>query len=234
MLAYDPLSFGTPLPLLQIPPQAIKDVSKKAQDTNCTLAHYTQDCKTLADVKALLDTLDAACFVETSVDVGYICKKCQMVYPVREACLTHQTMACYPGGGHGGKTMLKLEQLQYECRVCTEKFSTVAEVQSHCQKASHKGKVGKLGVSVVLPTSSSTFSTSTTAVTPRQTSSPRAATPASSRAASTPGSRSTGSPAVSVDNSAPPAAAPIPPVTASSEEPQESSCAPPVAGESWE
>lgn len=171
MLAYDPLSFGTPLPLLQIPPQAIKSVSDKVQDSGCTLAHYTQDCKTLSDLKGSISSLDMACFVDSPVDVGYICKKCQMVYPVRDACLTHQRMACYSGGGHGGKTMLKLEQVQYECRVCSDKFSTLAEVKAHCHQDSHKVKVNKLGASVVPSSSPSSAASSSSH------SSPKPATP---------------------------------------------------------
>nr|KAG5686642.1 hypothetical protein BaRGS_034507 [Batillaria attramentaria] len=126
LMAYDPLSFGTPLPLLQIPSQAIKSVSDKLQDANCTLAQYTQDCKTLADLKGMVNALDATCITESPVDVGYICKKCQMVYPVREACLTHQRMVCYVGGGEGGKTMLKLEQVQFECRSSPHSSSRVS------------------------------------------------------------------------------------------------------------
>ena len=201
VLAYDPLSFGTPLPLLQIPAQAIKSVTEKVQDGSCTLAHYTQDCKSLADLKGQVSSLDLACLADSPVDVGYICKKCQMVYPVRDACVTHQRMACYPGGGHGGKTMLKLEQLQYECRVCADKFSTLAEVKAHCQQDSHRAKVHKLGASV-LPSSvsspaSSSASSSSSSIAPSR-SSPKPATPSSTQTPTTP-HYSSGSPAHSGD-----------------------------------
>ena len=157
MLAYDAMSFGTPLHLLNLPDQAIKTVTQKVEDATCTLTHYTQDCKTLADLKGTISSIDAACFGESSLDVGYICKKCHIVYPARDACVTHQRMACYASGGHGGKTMLKLEQLQHECRVCNEKMSTVLEVKAHCQEEAHKAKVGQLGCSI-LPSSSSSSS----------------------------------------------------------------------------
>ena len=226
VLAYDPLSFGTPLPLLQIPAQAIKAVTEKVQDASCTLAHYTQDCKSLADLKGLVSSLDLACLADSPVDVGYICKKCQMVYPVRDACLTHQRMACYTGGGHGGKTMLKLEQLQYECRVCVDKFSTLAEVRAHCQQDSHRAKVHKLGASVLpssssSPASSSSSSSSSSASAPASASasapprsSPKPATPSSTHAPSTP-HYSSGSPAHSGDRTAYVAASSIPPFSAS-------------------
>jgi hypothetical protein len=210
MLAYDPLSFGTPLPLLQIPAQAIRHVSDKVKDANCTLAHYTQDCKTLADVKSMVSSLDAACFGESFVDVGYICKKCQMVYPVRDACLTHQSMACYANGGSGGKTMLKLEQLQYECRVCRDKFSTAQEAKQHCHTEAHKTKVAKFGASVLPSSASSSFSSSSSspgaAVSRSPSAKPVYSSPspalaahsvssASSSAASSPYRASSGSPA---------------------------------------
>ncbi|XP_041375246.1 zinc finger homeobox protein 3-like [Gigantopelta aegis] len=146
MMAYDPLSFGTPLPLLQIPQQAIKLVSEQLEDPRSSLAQYTQDCKSLSDLKALVSTLDYSCAHETMVDVGYICKKCQTVYPAKEACVNHQRMVCFPGGKiHDNvKAMLKLEQIQYGCRACSDKFSTLYEFKIHCQMDAHKMKVGKV------------------------------------------------------------------------------------------
>jgi AT-binding transcription factor 1 len=191
MLAYDPLSFGTPLQLLQIPAQAIRHVSDKVQDASCTLAHYTQDCKSMADVKASLGSLDAVCFTQASVDVGYICKKCHMVYPVRDACLTHQRMTCYASGGSGGKTMLKLEQLQFECRVCNDKFSTLSEVKAHCEQDGHKAKVVKASTMAAIsphPSSKPAYSSPSSAH----------ASHSSSSTASSPYRANAGSPAAAV------------------------------------
>ena len=146
MMAYDPLSFGTPLPLLQIPQQAIKLVSDKLEDPRSSLAQYTQDCKSISDLKQLVSSTDYSCAHETMVDVGYICKKCQIVYPAKEACVNHQRMVCFPGGKvpDSIKAMLKLEQVQYGCRACSDKFSTLYEFKIHCQMESHKVKVGKV------------------------------------------------------------------------------------------
>lgn len=146
LLAYDPLTFGTPLPLLQIPPQAIKDVSIKLSEPKATVAQYTQDCKSISSLRSLVNSVDYSCVREATVDVGYICKKCQMVYPAKDACLTHQRTICFQGGKVPDNIMpwLKLEQIQYECRLCCDKFSTVQEYKMHCQMEAHKAKTARL------------------------------------------------------------------------------------------
>ena len=139
MRSYDPMTFGTHLHLLQIPQKAIQSVSRDVQDPDCVLAHYTQDCKSFTDLTDLVTSVDAACLAQSSVDVGYICKRCLMVYPVRDACITHQHLFCFSGGGQSRNSVLKLKQLQLECRACLgEKFSTLAEVVSHCQLSTHR------------------------------------------------------------------------------------------------
>ncbi|XP_060066418.1 zinc finger homeobox protein 4-like [Ylistrum balloti] len=146
LLPYDPLTFGTPLPLLQIPHQAIKDVGVKLMEPKATIAQYTQDCKSISSLRSLVRSVDYSCARESTVDVGYICKKCQMVYPAKEACVTHQRTICFPGGKYPDNVnpMLKLEQIQYECRLCTDTFSTVQEYKSHCQLDSHMAKTARL------------------------------------------------------------------------------------------
>ncbi|XP_053401802.1 zinc finger homeobox protein 4-like isoform X2 [Mercenaria mercenaria] len=143
LLGYDPMTYGTPLPLLQIPQQAIKDVSSKLMDPKATIGQYTQDCKSISSLKALVNNADYNCVREATVDVGYICKKCQMVYPAREACVAHQRLMCFPGGKipEGVNIALKLEQIQYECKLCSEKVSTVQEFKTHCEVESHKTKM---------------------------------------------------------------------------------------------
>ncbi|XP_067652844.1 zinc finger homeobox protein 4-like isoform X2 [Haliotis asinina] len=146
MMAYDPLSFGTPLPLLQIPQDAIKNVSEMLTDPKSSLAQYTQDSKSVSTLKNQVSSVDYACAQESTVDVGYICKKCQMVYPAKEACITHQRAVCFAGAkvSENMKPMLKLEQKQYECRACTERFSTAYEYKLHTQMEVHKVKATKL------------------------------------------------------------------------------------------
>lgn len=146
MFMYDPSMFGTPLTLLQIPQQAIEEVQNKCQKDDIMLAHYTQDCKTFADLKTLVSATSYVCARQAMVDVGYICKKCHMVYPGRDACVSHQVSMCYQGKTPAEltKTILKLEQIQFQCSACREKFSAVQEYQVHCRTESHKQKAAKL------------------------------------------------------------------------------------------
>ena len=144
LLQYDPMTFGTPLSLLQIPQQAIKDVSIKLSDPKANVAQYTQDCKSINSLKSLVNSVDYSCARESTVDVGYICKKCQTVYPAKDACLAHQKTLCYPTPPENIQPLLKLEQIQYECRLCTDKWSTVQEYKMHCQGESHKTKTAHI------------------------------------------------------------------------------------------
>jgi len=143
LLGYDPMTYGTPLPLLQIPQQAIKDVSSKLMEPKATIGQYTQDCKSISSLKSLVSNVDYNLAREATVDVGYICKKCQMVYPAKDACISHQRLMCFPGGKipDGVNITLKLEQIQYECKLCAEKVSTVQEFKSHCETEAHKTKL---------------------------------------------------------------------------------------------
>ncbi|KAK6185517.1 hypothetical protein SNE40_007732 [Patella caerulea] len=145
MMAYDPLAFGTPLTLLQIPQQAIKQVGEKLSDPKSTRAQYTQDCKQLTELKTMVGSTDFRLITESLVDVGYICKKCQMVYPAKDACVNHQQSLCFAGGKvpENVQPMLKLEQIQYECKPCAEKVSSLYEMKVHCQLDTHKLKVAK-------------------------------------------------------------------------------------------
>lgn len=145
MLAYDPLVFGTPLPLLQIPAAAIKSVSEKLTEAGALLARYTQDCQALADLHNVVSAADLTVAAEATLDVGYICKKCQMVYPARESCVGHQRSVCLANSSlpKGFEPIMKLEQVQYECRACSERFSTILEFKSHCQLEAHKQRLLK-------------------------------------------------------------------------------------------
>ena len=139
------MTFGTPLPLLQIPQQAIRDVSSKLMDPKASVGQYTQDCKSISSLKTLVRSADYNCAREATVDVGYICKKCQMVYPAKDACVNHQRMMCFPGGKapEGINPILKLEQIQYECKLCSDKVSSVQEFKHHCQSETHTIKLTK-------------------------------------------------------------------------------------------
>ena len=145
MFAYDPTIFGTPLTLLQIPQEAITKVQAKLGDSHSTLAQYTQDCRSLDHLKEVLSAEDVACVQKSSVDVGFICKKCHMVYPGRDACVSHQQTLCYNQvkTNKDSKSILKLEQVQFDCSVCHDKCSTVQEFKVHCNLDRHKLKRNK-------------------------------------------------------------------------------------------
>ena len=138
MLMYDPATFGTPLPMLQIPAAAIHSIQSKLATAGCLITRYTQDCRDL-DPKTMPHVR------EVMLDVGYICRKCQMVFPVKDACVNHQQMFCYQGKNVlEQKAIIKLEQIQYQCDLkgCPaskdEKFSTLSQVQDHLQSQTHK------------------------------------------------------------------------------------------------
>ena len=146
MMTYDPLAYGTPLALLQIPEAAIKSVGHKLSEPGAVLARYTQDCQALADLHGVVSPADLTVAAEATLDVGFICKKCQIVYPARESCVQHQRSVCMagqPSPAKGFEPIMKLEQVQYECRACNERFSTIAEFKTHCQTQSHKTNLAK-------------------------------------------------------------------------------------------
>ena len=136
MMMYDPTTFGTPLTLLQIPQLAIQEVQAKVQDPSCTLTRYTQDCRTLTSLKKELSPSDASLAQAAYLDVGYICKKCHMVYPGREACIGHQMTSCFQGKNLTDM-IFKLEQQQYKCAACDEKYSMISEYRSHVKTEGH-------------------------------------------------------------------------------------------------
>ncbi len=141
MYMFDPSTFGTPLTLLQIPASAIKDVQNKLDMEAVLVARYTQDCKALPDLQITVAASDYALAKESFVDVGYICRKCHMVYPSKDACVNHQQTMCYQGKAQDESIRLKLEQTQYMCSVCQESMSTLGEYKAHCGLETHKTRV---------------------------------------------------------------------------------------------
>ncbi len=62
-----------------------------------------------------------------------------MVYPARKACVNHQSILCYQGKDLSDrKSTLKLEQVQWQCRPCGEKASTLKDFKSHVQSEAHR------------------------------------------------------------------------------------------------
>lgn len=190
MMAYDSLAFGTPLALLQIPAAAIKSVSDKLTEAGAVLARYTQDCQALADLHMMVSSADLTVAAEATLDVGYICKKCQMVFPMRESCVIHQHSVCLANSASlpkGFEPIMKLEQVQYECRACKKRYSTILEFKSHCQQESHKKGLIKFKVKEAArcetagsPSSSAPYTLSSVKVAPSfpsSSSKPRTASP---------------------------------------------------------
>lgn len=138
MFLYDPINFGTPLNMLQIPHTCIKKIQDKLQDKDCTVTHYAQDCHSFADLRRCVAPEDWLMARRSTVDVGYICKKCHIVYPGRAACTAHQQMSCFSGTPRPDGAILKLEQLQYECSACLIRCSTVSEFKTHCSQDPHR------------------------------------------------------------------------------------------------
>lgn len=92
---YDPANFGTPLTLLQIPARSIQRIQEKLTDNECVLTYYSQDCRHFSDLQKTVSADDWVVARRAFVDVGYICRRCHIVYPGRNACTTHQETMCY-------------------------------------------------------------------------------------------------------------------------------------------
>jgi len=138
LLMLDPANFGTPLTLLQIPSRSIQRVQDKLADPACTVTYYAQDCRHFGDLRKAVSADDWALARRSALDVGYICRRCHIVYPGRAACTAHQEAQCYRGEAAGATTIVKLEQLQYECAACRSRTSTVADFKAHCAGDQHR------------------------------------------------------------------------------------------------
>lgn len=138
----DPTSYGLPLSLLQISRPALLSIQEKVSDKETTVARYTDDALTFADLKSAVCDRDFSIACESSVDVGYICKQCHLVFPGYSACTNHQQNSCFLGKTVDETTCtVKLVQTVYECMACHTKLSTVADYKVHCDLESHRLKV---------------------------------------------------------------------------------------------
>lgn len=69
----------------------------------------------------------------------YACRKCQLVFPRKEACIRHQaTSGCYLGKSPADNEIVKIEQEQYNCQACNVNSATIQEFKQHCQGEPHK------------------------------------------------------------------------------------------------
>lgn len=138
--------YGIPLVQLQIPKRAIEQIQDNLKDKTCITVQYSDDCLTSADVKARLTSDELTCLVEKTIHVGYICKKCHVVFPQVHACHAHQAALCFKDAAappeRTGDTVLKLEQRLYHCSQCRVDCSTVKEFRSHCTQERHRKVAG--------------------------------------------------------------------------------------------
>lgn len=138
MFMLDPANFGTPLSMLQIPARSIQRIQEKLSDADCAVTYYSQDCRHFSDLRKAVASDDWTLARRATVDVGYICRRCHIVYPGRTACASHQDVQCYRDGSAPNNAIVKLEQIQYECAACRVKTSTIVEYKSHCAADSHR------------------------------------------------------------------------------------------------
>lgn len=137
------MALGSPLAMLQIPAAAITTIQRQLDDNSgSTVAQYFNDGLSFSDLANVVTAKDVDNTREVSVDVGFICRKCRMVYPIREACVGHQRFACYAAVAASGswdptQTSVKLEQRQFECQPCGVRCSSVSDYHAHCLTSRH-------------------------------------------------------------------------------------------------
>lgn len=155
LAAYDPMTHGTPLALLQVPATALQEISKKLADGKANVARFSQDGKTLADLKSIVSEQDHACAQTNDVEVGFVCKKCHLVYPAEALCFNHQRSICFPNKNPSElAAVLRLVQIQYQCKLCKDgegagsgaaqdmaSYATHEEYKYHCALESHADRL---------------------------------------------------------------------------------------------
>ncbi|XP_054720724.1 uncharacterized protein LOC129230351 [Uloborus diversus] len=142
---YDSNMYSSPLSLLQLPASALPEVSTRLAQSGNSIARFSQDGKSLSDLRNLVPEADFRQATEVTVDVGFVCKKCHMVYPAEVLCLNHQRTACFQSKPVGEiKAMLRLVQCHVECRACRERFTTIVDFKFHCDMDRHIKRVQKI------------------------------------------------------------------------------------------
>ncbi|XP_076350372.1 zinc finger homeobox protein 3-like [Tachypleus tridentatus] len=136
--------YSTHLSLLQLPPAAILDVTQKLCQPGHGITRFSQDGKNIADLKGSIQESDVEQLNEVDIDIGFVCKKCQMVYPAELLCINHQRASCFAHGKEEDRAVLKLIQVYFECKLCRERFATVLDFKFHSHLDSHVKRVEKL------------------------------------------------------------------------------------------
>ncbi|UJR29730.1 hypothetical protein I4U23_017278 [Adineta vaga] len=147
----DPNIHGTPMFMLQLPSDALtKIVSLSKSDAHLTRAQYTQDGK---DLQQLIDNGHENVDTQT-IDVGYSCKRCNLVWPLYESCRCH-ALLCWQISpstlpvsintredlNNLSGYIFKIEQLAYRCLLCKTSCSTISEYEKHIKEDIHLKKL---------------------------------------------------------------------------------------------
>ncbi|XP_015931200.1 uncharacterized protein [Parasteatoda tepidariorum] len=144
-MMYDSNMYSSPLSLLQLPASALPEVTGRLTQPGNSVARFSQDGKSLSDLRSLVPEADFRQAAEVTVDVGFVCKKCHMVYPAEVLCLNHQRASCFQNSPVSEiKATLKLVQCHVECRACRERFTTIVDFKFHCDMDRHVKRVQKL------------------------------------------------------------------------------------------
>jgi len=146
----DPNIHGTPMFMLHLPSEALtKIVSLSKSDTSLTRAQYTQDG---LSIQHLTDNGHYNIDYQT-IDVGYSCKRCNLVWPLYESCRCHALLCwqlspsalpnCINSSEDLNKLsgyIFKIEQLAYRCLLCKTSYSTITEYEKHTKDEIHLKK----------------------------------------------------------------------------------------------
>ncbi|GIY34011.1 uncharacterized protein CDAR_465321 [Caerostris darwini] len=144
-MMYDSNMYSSPLSLLQLPASALPEVTGRLTQPGNSVARFSQDGKSLSDLRSLVPEADFRQASEVTVDVGFVCKKCHMVYPAEVLCLNHQRASCFQNKPVSEiKATLKLVQCHVECRACRERFTTIIDFKFHCDMDRHMKRVQKI------------------------------------------------------------------------------------------
>ncbi|GFR04272.1 uncharacterized protein TNCT_101971 [Trichonephila clavata] len=144
-MMYDSNMYSSPLSLLQLPASALPEVTGRLTQPGNSVARFSQDGKSLSDLRSLVPEADFRQASEVTVDVGFVCKKCHMVYPAEVLCLNHQRASCFQNKPVSEiKATLKLVQCHVECRACRERFTTIIDFKFHCDMDRHIKRVQKI------------------------------------------------------------------------------------------
>ncbi|XP_022252916.1 uncharacterized protein LOC111088132 [Limulus polyphemus] len=143
-LFQDSSIYSTPLSLLQLPPAAVLDVTQKLCQLGHSTTRFSQDGKNISDFKGSIQEADVQQLNEVDIDIGFVCKKCQMVYPAELLCINHQRASCFAHIKEEDRAVLKLVQIYFECKVCRERFTSVLDFKFHADMDRHTKRVQKL------------------------------------------------------------------------------------------